>query len=148
MPNAFQLMPPEPWKTNMQTLFIAAGSLALLTGLVHSVLGEILIFRQLRKAGLVPTMAAAPLRERHIRILWATWHLASVFSWAFASVLLRLAFVAQDSTLIAFILSAVVVANLGGSVLVFVGTKGRHPGWIALLAVAVLTWLAASGSFK
>jgi drug/metabolite transporter (DMT)-like permease len=130
----------------MQTLFLAAGSLAMITGIVHSVLGEILIFRHLRKGGLVPSMAVPPLRERNIRILWATWHLGSVFGWAFAGVLLRLAMAPQDSSLTAFTLNAIVFANLGGSLLVLVGTKGRHPGWIALLAVAVFTWLAANGS--
>lgn len=40
-------------------------------------------------------------------------------------------------------LSAIVYANLGGSVLVLIGTKGRHPGWIALLLVAALTWVRA-----
>ena len=130
----------------MQVLFFAAGSLALITGIVHSVLGEILIFRHLRNGGLVPAMAAPPLRERNIRILWATWHLGSVFGWAFAGILFRLAVAPHDSSLIAFVLSTIVFANIGASLLVLIGTKGRHPGWIALLAVAVLTWLAASAS--
>jgi hypothetical protein len=130
----------------MQALFFAAGSLALITGIIHSVLGEILIFRHLRNGGLVPTMDAPPLRERNIRILWATWHLGSVFGWAFAGILFRLAVAPHDSSLIAFVLSSIVSANLGASLLVLIGTKGRHPGWVALLAVAVLTWLAASAS--
>lgn len=74
----------------MQIYFLVAGSLALLTGVIHSVLGEIRIFRPLRSKGLVPTIGAPPLREGHIRIIWATWHLGSVFGWAFAGVLLRL----------------------------------------------------------
>ena len=129
----------------MQTMFIAAGVIALITGVGHSVLGEILIFRHLRSSGLVPTMAAPPLRERHIRIIWATWHLASVFGWAFAGILLRLA-IAPDGSPSALIVSAVVFANLAGSSLVLIGTKGQHPGWIALLLVAVLTWFGASAT--
>ena len=129
----------------MQTMFIAAGVIALITGIVHSVLGEILIFRQLRSGGLVPTIAAPPLRERNIRIIWATWHLASVFGWAFAGILLRLAIAPHDSPG-ALIVSAVVFANLAGSLLVLIGTKGQHPGWIALLLVAVLTWFGASAT--
>ena len=130
----------------MQALLFIAGSLALITGIVHSVLGEILIFRHLRSGGLVPTLSAPPLRERNIRIIWATWHLGSVFGWAFAGVLLRLAAAPHDSSLMAFVLSAIVFANLGGSLLVLIGTKGRHPGWIALLAVAACTWLAANAA--
>ncbi len=127
----------------MQPLFFTAGVLALLTGLVHSVLGEILICRHLRNGGLVPSLGAHPLRERNIRIIWATWHLGSVFGWAFAGVLLRLALPGNNYSVRALVLSAVVFAYLGGSVLVLVGTRGRHPGWIALLAAAALTWFAA-----
>ena len=130
----------------MQTLFFAAGLLALVTGLVHSVLGEILIFRHLRSGGLVPAMGAPPLRERNIRIIWATWHLATLFGWAFAGVLLRLAFAPHNYSLNEFVVSAIVFAYLGGSLLVLVGTKGRHPGWIALLVVAALTWAGTSAA--
>ena len=129
----------------MQTLFMAAGVVALITGIVHSALGEILIFRQLRSGGLVPTLRAPPLRERNIRIIWATWHLASVFGWAFAGILIRLAVAPNDSP-IALVVSAVVFANLAGSLLVLIGTKGKHPGWIALLLVAALTWFGASAT--
>lgn len=129
----------------MQTMLIAAGVLGLVTGLVHSVLGEILIFRHLRRGGLVPAMEAPPLRERHVRILWATWHLATVFGWAFAGVILQLA-VAPDDGPAALIMSAAVFANLAGALLVLVGTKGRHPGWIALLVAAALIWFSASAA--
>ena len=130
----------------MQALFFAAGLLALITGVVHSVFGEILIFRHLRSGGLVPAMGAPPLRERNVRIIWATWHLGSVFGWAFAGVLLRLALAPHDYSLKPLVVSAIVFAYLGGSSLVLVGTKGRHPGWIALLVVAVCTWAAAGAA--
>jgi hypothetical protein len=127
----------------MQILFVAAGVLALVTGIVHSVLGEVLIFRHVRRRGLVPAADAPPLRERNIRILWATWHLASVFGWAFAIVLIRIGLAPLTDSPRALVLGAIVFANLAGSLLVLIGTKGRHPGWIALLLVAALTWMAA-----
>ena len=130
----------------MQTLFLAAGVIAVITSLVHSVLGEILIFRHVRNAGLVPALGAPPLRARNIRILWATWHLASVFGWAFAGLLLRLAFGHPAPS--SLIVSAIVFAYLGGAILVLIGTKGRHPGWIALSAVAILTLVAASAAYQ
>jgi drug/metabolite transporter (DMT)-like permease len=128
----------------MNTLYLLAGILAAVTGLVHSVLGEYLIFRHLRNGNLVPSMDAPPLRERNIRIIWATWHLASVFGWAFAGILLKLAMEPTSPT--ALVLEAIVFANLGGAILVLVGTRGRHPGWIALLIVALLTWMAADAA--
>jgi hypothetical protein len=121
----------------MHLPLLLAAVLAAATGVAHSALGEILIFRHLRDRGLVPTLAAPPLRVRHVRILWATWHLASVFGWAFAGLLLQLALGrAMTSALVA---GAAVLAYLGGAVLVLVGTRGRHPGWIALAAVAAVT---------
>ena len=124
----------------MQPYLFAAGGLALIVGAVHSVLGELLIFRHLRSGGLVPAMAAPPLRERHIRILWASWHLVTVFGWALAVILLRLASPSTASSLHVLVENAIALAFLGGSFLVLIGTKGRHPGWIGLLGVAALTW--------
>lgn len=126
----------------MQILFFAAGVLAALTGAVHSVLGERLIFRHLRQGSFIPTTGTPPLRESHIRILWATWHIGSVFGWAFAGVLLHLAFVPPAVSLSQFVLSAIVSAYFGASMLVLVGTQGRHPGWIALLFIAAAAWAA------
>lgn len=124
----------------MQNLYLAAGVITALTGIVHSVFGERLIFRHLRDGRLVPALGAPPLRERHVRIIWATWHLASIFGWAAAGILIRLAFApAPPVSLVAIGLA---FAYLGGAILVLVGTKGRHPGWVALLAVALLIWVA------
>ncbi|WP_374673857.1 hypothetical protein [Ideonella sp.] len=128
----------------MPTLYLAAAVIAVLTGVVHSVLGEWLIFRHLRDGGLVPRRGAPPLRERHVRILWATWHLATVFGWAFARVLLRMGMGQPLS--VRLVSGAMVSAYLGGAVLVLVGTRGRHPGWVALGAVAALTAAAAAST--
>jgi hypothetical protein len=128
----------------LQTYLAAAAVVAFLTGLVHSVLGEILIFRHLRRGTLVPALGAPPLRERNIRILWATWHLATVFGWTLAAILLQLALLPQ-APLLDMVIGATIAANVGGSLLVLVGTRGRHPGWIALAIVAGLLW-AATGA--
>ncbi len=129
----------------MQTALNVAAALSVLTGIVHSVLGEHLIFRHLRQGTLVPRLGAAPLRVRNIQILWATWHLASVFGWAFAAVLFQLAR-SPGAPLQQVVLYAVIAANAAGAILVLVGTRGRHPGWVALGAVAVLTWAASGGA--
>ena len=126
----------------MQTYLAVAAGVAFLTGVAHSVLGEMLIFRQLRRGTLVPGQDAPPLRSRNIRIIWATWHVATLFGWAFAGVLLQLALSPQAS-LVSLFLNATVAAYAGGSLLVLVGTGGRHPGWIALAAVAALVWTGA-----
>jgi hypothetical protein len=118
----------------MNTYLLAAGVVAIVVGAVHSLLGEILIFRHLRNKSIIPALSAPPLRERHVRILWASWHIPTVFCWAFSALILNLTTL-ERAAMFAFFASAV---------LVLIGTKGRHPGWLGLLAVALLIWLAKS----
>lgn len=124
----------------MNTLYtIAAGVLALV-GLVHSVLGEWLIFRALRTHGIVPTSGHPVLRERYVRILWATWHLVTVLGWALAALLWRLGTATANTALSAWVVDVVGAAMLASGALVFFATRGRHPAWVALLGVAALVW--------
>ena len=125
----------------MNWYFVIAAALAFLVGLVHSVLGERLIFRRLRQDGFVPTNGGELLGERHVRILWASWHVLTVFGWCIGSILLWLSLSSSSVSSAWFIEQAVVITMLAGSALVFVGTKARHPGWAGLLAVAVFVWL-------
>lgn len=126
----------------MQSLIATAAALAAVTGVVHSVLGERLIFRHVRRSSLVPTLPAPPLQARHVRILWATWHLASVLAWAFAGLLWQLALEQGAGLSAHLVLGASAAAFLACSLLVLVGTKGRHPGWVALGIVGLLSWVA------
>jgi hypothetical protein len=123
----------------MNWFLVAASALAYLVGLAHSVLGEWLIFRRMREGGLVPTNGARLIGERHVRILWASWHVLTVFGWCVAAILFWLS-QGPQSVLHAFVAKAILVAMLAGATLVFVGTKGKHPGWAGLLGVAALTW--------
>ena len=126
----------------MQTYLFTAAVIAIVVGIVHSVLGELLIFKKLRSAGLVPTEPAAPLQSRNIRILWATWHLASIFGFALAAILFALSNSAAPQN--SAILNPLIFAFVGGSALVLFATKGKHPGWVGLLAVAILTYMGSS----
>ena len=126
----------------MNLLLFLAGIIAILIGLVHSILGEVLVFSPLRQGSLVPTRRQPPLRGSHLRIIWATWHVVTVFGFGFAAILLSASLTADLATTAPLALDAIALAMLGGSVLVAVATTGRHPGWIGLLAIAVLTWLA------
>jgi hypothetical protein len=121
-------------------MFIA-GILALMVGTIHSMLGEVLIFRRMRVIGIVPTNGALLIRERHVRILWASWHIVTVFGWAFAAIMLRLAFPTDNESIQTFVQNTIITSMLMSALLVLFGTKGRHPGWLGLAAVAVLIWL-------
>lgn len=74
----------------MNVYLFAAACLLIVVGLIHPILGEVLIFWRLRVKGLVPTNGGNILKERNVRILWASWHVLSVLGWAIAAVLLRL----------------------------------------------------------
>ena len=128
----------------MQPLLATAAILALVTGVVHSFLGERLIFRHLRVSSIVPTLTAPPLQNRHVRILWATWHLASVLAWAFAGLLWQLARASLPSLSAQSVLMAAAAGFIAGSLLVLFATRGRHPGWIALAVVGALSWASAA----
>jgi hypothetical protein len=128
-------------RIRMQPLLLAAGLLAIAVGLAHSVLGEVLIFRSLRSAGIVPTVGTPLLHERHVRILWASWHIVTILGWAMAAIVLRLAFITDYTTTQTLVVNAIITSMLCSSLLVLIATKGMHLGWIGLLGVAVLTWL-------
>jgi hypothetical protein len=125
----------------MNQLFLAAAVLAFLVGLAHSILGEVFIFRRMRQGGLVPTNVGRVIGKGHVRILWASWHVLTVFGWCLAAILFLLS---QTQPAGSAVFSQVIaIAVLAGSALVLVGTQGKHPGWIGLLGVAVLAWLGS-----
>lgn len=127
----------------MNIYLLGAALLLVLVGLVHTVLGEHLIFRRMRTRGVVPTHGGGLLKERHVRILWATWHAVTVLGLSLGLILWQFAQAPTPQAADTVMLMGVAVASLGSAGLVFIGTRARHPGWIGLLAVAVLIWLGA-----
>ncbi len=128
----------------MNWYFASAGALAFAVGLIHSALGEMLIFRRMRSHGFIPTEGGRLLGERHVRILWASWHVLTVLGWCIAAILYWLSLPSSHARDYSFIELAVGFAMLVGSALVLIGTKARHPGWAGLLGVAILVWLGRS----
>ena len=126
----------------MNTYFIAAAALGFIVGLVHSVLGEVMIFRRMRKSGrVIPSDGGPILLGSNVRILWASWHVLTVFGWGMAAILVWLARPAARGLGDGVIEQAIMGSMLAGSALVLIATKARHPGWVGLLGVAVLVWL-------
>ena len=128
----------------MNWYFLIAGCLCFLLGIVHSTLGEVLIFKNKRtKGSLVPSIGSIDLKERYIRIIWATWHLASIFGWCLGAILIKISFDQRDlnSNFIEFIVHSMTYSMLLTSLLVLIGTKGKHPGWIVLLTISILLWI-------
>lgn len=131
----------------MNAYLIAAAALAFVVGLVHSVLGEIMIFRRMRKPGrVIPTDGGGILLGSNVRILWASWHVLTVFGWGMAAILVwlsRSGLWGSDARGVGVdvVEHTIAISMLAGSMLVLIATKARHPGWIGLLGVAALVWL-------
>ena len=124
----------------MQTVLVAAAILTFLIGVAHSALGEAMIFSKMRQGALVPTHGRPVLRAGHVRILWASWHVLTLFGWAMAAMLLRLS--SAETPHADVFLDCIATAMLAGAMLVLFATRGRHPGWLGLSLVAMLIWFA------
>ena len=123
----------------MQNLyFFIAGILTLFLGLAHSVLGELLLFRRLVKDQLPPIAGSKGFTLRTLRV---TWHVPTILAWGFGAILLSFSLLSFADNNLEFVKKAMAVSFLISSLIVLFGTKGKHPAWIVLLAIAVLTWL-------
>jgi hypothetical protein len=125
----------------MNPYLAAAGTLAFLVGLAHSLLGEHLIFRRMRTGTIIPTNGGKVIGEGHVRIIWASWHIVTVFGWLVAASLFLLAALPDRTPDSGLALSAIVVTMIVSALLVLIATRARHPGWAGLLGVALLAWL-------
>jgi hypothetical protein len=122
----------------MNFYFAAAGSLALIVGLAHSVLGELLLMRRLTTDTLPSLAGSADFARRTIRF---TWHLPTVLAWGFGAILLRLALPAAPGTYLAFVESAAALSFFAAGLITLFISGGKHPGWVGLLGTAILVWL-------
>jgi hypothetical protein len=125
----------------MNTYLFIAGILFFFLGIAHSVIAEYLIFNDKRNKGsLVPSKRSTELKERHLRIIWATWHLSSFLGWCIGAILIKISFEQNElnSNITDFIVQSIIYATFVSSLLVLVGTKGKHPGWVGFLLIGIL----------
>ncbi len=102
----------------------------MIVGFVHTGLGETLIFKGWRQS-------APDIARQHRNIIWASWHLVTICCVAFGIILLAVGAGVEDLTsLILYIIAAAFLLSSG---LVLLATRGKHPGWVVLLIIAVLT---------
>ena len=120
----------------MNRLLLVAVLLIVVIALVHSVLGQRRIFHRLRH-DVPPTV----LNGFQIGILWASWHLVTVFGLTLAAILFLLAYPDISVVPIDIVCRSIAVGMAAGAALVAIGTKGRHPAWVGLLLVAaIVAW--------
>lgn len=116
----------------MNPWLIAAGVCTLLIGGVHSVMGERRIFRHLRQGGLVPSLAEPLLRPYQLQIVWASWHLVTVFGLGTSALLFVAARPDAPPPLRNLMVLCAVGILLLSAALVALATRGRHLAWLAL----------------
>jgi hypothetical protein len=124
----------------MSGLLLAASLLLAMTALLHAVLGELLIVRHLRRVdGLPPIFGSRSLPRQTLQF---TWHLPSILGAGLAVILARYAQLPALGTEERFVIATIAVSLLACAGAVFLFSRGRHPGWAAFLATAVLCWMA------
>jgi hypothetical protein len=135
----------------MNVYFAAAAILLFILAVAHSILGELLLIGRLRKDSLppiapfslleVPGMGLAGSTDVARDTLRFTWHLPTVLGFGFGAILLWLSLPSSAGTRLAFV-EWVMALSIGAcSLTVLVCSKGKHPGWVVFLAVAILIWL-------
>ena len=123
-------------------LWLAAG-LCLVLGLVHSLLGEYMLMRHLPGVQGLPLFRGSPdLPRQTIRI---TWHITSLLAWAITAILARLAALPGLGATEIFILQILALCFFACFLVALIGTRGRHPSWLAFLILALLCLLATRG---
>lgn len=118
----------------MEIYLIVAGSLMLLMGLAHSVLGEMLIFRHVRRGKAKHKEAVDLLPQRRWDALWSSWHLLTLLGAGLGASLWAKAWSVGTTPLAP--LATIAVTFAIASIFWLLGTRGKHPAWIVMAAIA------------
>jgi hypothetical protein len=116
----------------------AAALLSVAGGVIHSVLGERLIFRALSPESLPAVTGSGDFTRQVLRFFW---HLVSVAWWGFAVLLWHLA---EHDALEGLARGTAVVIGwtfFASALVALVGSKGKHFAWVILLVIAACVWL-------
>lgn len=116
---------------NLNSL-VVAGVAGMIISVVHGYLGQVLILQSI--AGL-PTLSK--------RINWAVFQLSSVY-WFFGGLALALAPFLATPAVQSCIVFAVAAMYLVGAAANFIASRGRHFGWVALSAIAILALVGST----
>lgn len=124
--------------------YLMAGFLAITLGVVHSILGEVLVFRHLRESDIFSDNPESKLKERHYKTIWSTWHLVTLFGWGFGVILIIQSWSLTSEVTLDKISMAISLLFLVSAIYWFIGTRGKHPAWVILGIISLLAWLAAN----
>lgn len=119
----------------------ASAILLVLVGLMHSVLGQRNLISPLLAREDFPVVLGS---QRNGRLtLWFGWHALTLFWWAQAYVLWRMADDPSRAGPTTLVSLAIACALIGATALVV--SKAKHLSWVFFLPIAILLGLAAYG---
>lgn len=122
----------------MNLFLTLAALLAFLGGVIHSALGERLIFRSLDPVALPAVTGSRLFTHRVLRLFW---HLVSVAWWGLALILWNLAGPAVLDARARWIGLVIAATFLTSSTVALVWSRAKHFAWVVLLAVGLLILL-------
>jgi hypothetical protein len=129
----------EEVEVTMQSGLIAAGCLAGLLGVAHSILGErYILIRLFRREDLPRLFGSGWFTRRTLRF---AWHLTTIAWWGFAALLVM---TARDLEVTRANVLLVIAVTFGASgAVTALASRGRHLAWVVFLAIALLAWLGS-----
>lgn len=122
----------------MSTLLCIAAALLVLVAAVHSFLGERYILIRLLRRDLPKLFGSDVFTKRTLRF---AWHITSAMGLGLAAILVALA--APESPSPRSIAGIIAATSAVSGLLALVGSRGRHPAWVAFFAIAILAWLGS-----
>jgi hypothetical protein len=120
----------------MNSALVSAAILAVLLAAAHSYLGErYILIRLFRREDVPKLFGGTTFTKRTLRF---AWHITSVMALGFAGLLIVLAQPdGADPRVQARIIAATFAAC---GVVALVGSRGRHPAWLAFFVMAALAF--------
>ncbi len=131
---------------NMNLYLFISSCLTFLLAILHSVLGELKIFRYFNNVQGLPVLQGIPLLWKKPEAAKLTirmvWHVTTVLALAIGIILCNYSFIQTLNTTDIY-----VIKIIGGSMLVsclvsLILTKGSHASWIAFLIIGVLCFVS------
>jgi len=117
----------------MQSALYAAAFLTVAVGIAHSYLGERRILVRLFRRDDLPKLFGSS--EFTMRVLRLAWHVTSLAWFGLAAILIALAHPPVTPSTLGTIVGCTFLAHFA---IALVGSRGRHPSWVAFLAIGVL----------
>ncbi len=119
------------------TALYLAAFLAVVIGLIHSLLGEKYILQRLFRRGDIPKLFGS--EEFTTRTLRFAWHLTTITWLGFAAILVLMANPPLRVGSVGMVIGVTFMVHF---LVALIGTRGQHLSWILFLVIGICTFYA------